>query len=301
MFSKEVKSKYPKLPALILPGDHIIFDTPVILRHLARNTPYYKGNDELSLIDSWMELYKSEVFDKAYMTVIMPILGHSPYTNRSYNEGLAAFKSQLSRFDKVGEFLVGNNLSIADIWAVALLHLPFALIMDDGLKKNFAKLTAWFTKVANEPAFVEEFGLPRFCKVTLKPVLPPTEAAEEKKEGKEKKGGKDKKEKKEKKEDEKKDEKEEEGDDDAPKKKPPCPLDILPPSSFDIDEFKREFLANKTVETKRKYLQTTFWNKFDPNGWALWYSDYIKAEGEGEVLFKTSNLLGGFLCVIILI
>ena len=274
----------------------MLFETTVIARHLARNSPLYKGTDELSLIDSWMEVFKSEVFDKLYPGAIFAILGYAPYTNKSYNEALSAFKSLLPRLDKVGDFLVGNSLSIADIYAVAVLKYPFALLIDDGLKKNFAKFTAWYTKIANEPAFVEEFGIPRFCKVALKPVLPPTEAAaEEKPEKKEKK--KDAEKKKEKKEEEKKPEADE-GDDDAPKKKPPNPLDILPPSPFDIDNFKREFLANKTPETKRKYLQTTFFEKFDANGWALWYCDYIKAEGEGEVLYKTSNLMGGFLCVI---
>lgn len=38
-----------------------------------------------------------------------------------------------------------------------------------------------------------------------------------------------------------------------------------------------------------------FFKDFDPNGWSIWEMKYQKAEGEGTVMFKTSNLLKGFL------
>ena len=37
--------------------------------------------------------------------------------------------------------------------------------------------------------------------------------------------------------------------------------------------------------------------KYDPEGWALWFIDYIKAEGEGQKLLFTGNLMNGFLQV----
>lgn len=301
LFSKEVKAKYPILPTLILPGDVMIFEPTAIARHLARNTPLYNGKDELGMIDSWMELFKSEIFVKAYNGVIFPILGHKSYTNKSYADSLQSFKSFLPRINKIsGEFLVGTSMSIADIYGAALMHLPFALLVDEGMRKNFGKLNGWFNKVANDPVFVEVFGIPRFCKVSFKPLLPPSgEEVEEKKEKKEQKK-EQKKEKKEKKEEKKEEataekEQDQEQEEDKPVKK--NPLDLLPPSSLDIDDFKRKFLANKTAEKRREYIKTQFFTKFDPEGWGLWYCDYIKAEGEGQVLLQTSNLLGGFLYV----
>lgn len=38
-----------------------------------------------------------------------------------------------------------------------------------------------------------------------------------------------------------------------------------------------------------------FWENYDPNGFSIWYVKYIKAEGEGKVLFMTNNLKNGFL------
>lgn len=37
------------------------------------------------------------------------------------------------------------------------------------------------------------------------------------------------------------------------------------------------------------------WDNFDDKNFSLWKVDYIKAEGDGKVLFMTSNLYKGFL------
>jgi len=40
-----------------------------------------------------------------------------------------------------------------------------------------------------------------------------------------------------------------------------------------------------------KYL----FENVDLEGWSFWKIEYEKAKGEGEVLFKTNNLMNGFL------
>jgi len=292
--TKETKAKYPKLPALILPGGHTLYDSTVIARHLARNHALYKSENEInmSLTDNWLELLKDEAGCNFYDKVIFPILGHKGYTNRSYNEALAAFKAFLARLNKMGEFLVGSSMTIADIYGASVLFLPFALLIDEGQRKGFAKLAEWFKRITSDPDFVQFFGIPRFCKTVMKPLLPPTEEeekAEKKAEKAPKKKSEDKAEKPAKEADE--------DEDEEPKKKEANPLDLLKPSSLNIDDFKRAFFANKTADKKREFIRDTFWKTFDAEGWALWYMDYVKAEGECEVLFKTSNLLGGFLWV----
>ena len=295
--SKETKTKYPELPALFLTPEVVIYETTAIARHLARNSPLYKTSDEVHMaqIDSWMELFKSEVLGKAYPEVIYPILGHSEYTQKSYNEAMASFKGFLVRLKNVEGFLVGTALSIADLFAASLLSFPFALIIDEGMRKSFPKLAAWYTKIASDAAFVEFFGIPRFAKIVVKPILPPKEEAVHD----EKKDAKGKKEEKKKETKKPKEGEEEEDDDTGAEKKERNPLDLLPPSSFNLDDFKREFLANKTPETRRAYLKEKFYSAFDAAGWALWFTEYDKAEGEGQVLFMTSNLSNGFLAVYI--
>lgn len=88
--------------------------------------------------------------------------------------------------------------------------------------------------------------------------------------------------------------KNEDNDDDEPKeeKKLPNPLDLLPPSSFDLFNFKTLFVNHKDksgggIDELKKI--------FDPAGYAIWFLHYEKYKGEGEVLFKTENLSKGFL------
>jgi elongation factor 1-gamma len=69
------------------------------------------------------------------------------------------------------------------------------------------------------------------------------------------------------------------------------PLDALPKSPFNIDDWKRELLNS---ENKLAVLQET-WPKFDHEGWSLWKLHYIRYEGEGKVDYLTHSLKNGYL------
>jgi len=83
-----------------------------------------------------------------------------------------------------------------------------------------------------------------------------------------------------------------EGDEEGQsQKKKANPLDLLPPSSLVLDEFKREFMNSKD----RAAVMTEFWKKFDANGYSLWTMRYDKLPSEGKILFRTRNSLSFFL------
>jgi len=90
-------------------------------------------------------------------------------------------------------------------------------------------------------------------------------------------------------------EKEKEGNDDedeAPKEKSEKnPLDSLPASPFNFYDFKTLFVN----APNKKEAVDTFFKEFDPKGYSVYLVHYIKAEGEGEVLYKTNNLMSGLL------
>jgi elongation factor 1-gamma len=69
------------------------------------------------------------------------------------------------------------------------------------------------------------------------------------------------------------------------------PLELLPKSPFNIDDWKREFC---NAEDKKATLQQ-LWGKFDHAGWSIWKIHYIKYEGEGVVGYLTNNLKNGHL------
>ena len=85
-----------------------------------------------------------------------------------------------------------------------------------------------------------------------------------------------------------------EDDDGEPKeeKKAPNPLDLLPPSSFDLFNFKTFFVNHKD---KSGAAIDEMLKIYDPAGYGIWFLHYDKYKGEGEVLYKTENLSKGFL------
>jgi elongation factor 1-gamma len=67
---------------------------------------------------------------------------------------------------------------------------------------------------------------------------------------------------------------------------------LLPETKFDLFNFKTFF-----VNCPDKYNTGVdeFVKQVDQEGWAFWFLHYDKYKGEGEVLWKTENLIKGFI------
>ena len=77
-------------------------------------------------------------------------------------------------------------------------------------------------------------------------------------------------------------------------KKEVDPLDELPPSKLDLNAFKN-YYVNLPKEQQKTEGMDYFFQNYDPEGYSLYYAKYDKYEGEGVVLYQTSNLMNGFL------
>jgi elongation factor 1-gamma len=119
---------------------------------------------------------------------------------------------------------------------------------------------------------------------------PKEDKPKEKKEQKpkEEKPKEEKSKKKQKEEEAEEEEEEEKYEDEKPKGK--NPLDLLPKSTFVLDEWKRTY---SNTDTRTEAIPW-FWKNFDPQGYSIWTGDF-KYNSENEILFKTCNLVGGFI------
>ena len=75
-----------------------------------------------------------------------------------------------------------------------------------------------------------------------------------------------------------------------PEKKKVNPLDLIE-TKFDLFDFKTELVNSKDKSATIDKLFDTY----DKEAFSFYHLVYDKAEGEGEKLFMTSNLVGGFL------
>ena len=295
-------------------------------QELLGENPFEKGK-----IMQWIEFANCEIL-RCNKSIIYPIFGWSEFIKEDYDKNNNKLKEYLRLMDKnleKNEFIVGNDLTLADIELfnslrfLMMFHLPEAL-----RKKLIPNLNKWFEKIMNTKEAIEAYGRTVLCKNMLKPFSGKIckknlenindkkvekRDKEEKDSKDENKGKKNKKEKKDKKEKQgnKKDNEQKDNNkqDEIKKEKEPYvpgllevprfniqeiennPLDSLPESKFDLDKFKSDFINN----SNKKGAMRNFWKAYDPEGYSLWYIEYNNAPNECVTLFRTCVIKGDIL------
>ena len=295
-------------------------------QELLGENPFEKGK-----IMQWIEFANCEIL-RCNKSIIYPIFGWSEFIKEDYDKNNNKLKEYLRLMDKnleKNEFIVGNNLTLADIELfnslrfLMMFHLPEAL-----RKKLIPNLNKWFEKIMNTKEAIEAYGRTVLCKNMLKPFsgkickknlenindnkveIRDKEEKDSKDENKGKKNKKEKKDKKEKQGNKKDNEqKDNNKQDEIKKEKEPYvpgllevprfniqeiennPLDSLPESKFDLDKFKSDFINN----SNKKGAMRNFWKAYDPEGYSLWYIEYNNAPNECVTLFRTCVIKGDIL------
>jgi len=134
------------------------------------------------------------------------------------------------------------------------------IALDPGFRKAMPNVTAWFEKFIKLPQVVKRIGNIKLAQKTIKPQLPPKK--EEKKAAAPAK--------------------KEETAEAAPSKKEENPLDALPPSKFDLYNFKTLFVNSPD---RRGEGMKFFFENYDTEGYSIYFIHYEKYEGEGQVIY----------------
>lgn len=120
-----------------------------------------------------------EVIDSFFYTntttsskVFASIIGYLPIDEETFKESQKKFKDYIRTLDekvKDREFIVGDKLTIADIYLVSVLNFQFAILLDAGFRKAIPNLVKYYTTIRNTDVFVKYFGKPRFAGKGFKP------------------------------------------------------------------------------------------------------------------------------------
>jgi elongation factor 1-gamma len=166
------------------------------------------------------------------------------------------------------DWLVGTQITLADVIVQQVLKVPLQTVLDAGFRKGTGKnVEKWALAYYANEVVVKHEGKVQLAAKPLKPVL-----LEEKK---------------------------------APKVvaqvaakpkevvvKPKDNIESLPPTDFVIYDYKT-FLVNHP--DKGGVGMDESYKQIDWNGWSYWFFHYEKFGKEGQVLFSTNNLVTGFL------
>ena len=219
---------------------------------------------EHAKINQWIEFANCEIQNCAKELIYPIFKGKKPENKGNENED-KKFKKYLSllekEFKKGNKFIMGNKLTLADIVLFRYLRFFFMFYLTEKIRNSLCpKLTLWFENIMNTQEAIEAYGRTLLCKKQLKPLDIKIEKNKNKNEAKK-------------------------------EIKKENPLDFLPPSKFDLDNFKKEFYEN----SNKKEVMEKFWKDFDPKGYSLWLIEYQNLESEGKKLFRMKNSKNFFL------
>jgi elongation factor 1-gamma len=218
-------------------------------------------------VNQWIEFGSCEI-QNCLKEIIYPIFSWKEFNKESADNANKQLKQYLLILEKElshgKKYILGDKITLADIVLFRYLRFFMMLHFPENMRNSlYPKLTKWFENIMNSPEAIEAYGRTILCKKPMKPFNIKIDRSKKLQAFE----SKDKKEKN--------------------------PLDSLPPSSFDLEEFKNEFM-NEKGGNKDKIMEK-FWKDFDPKGYSIWWLEYQNLETEGKKLFRTNNSKNFFL------
>jgi elongation factor 1-gamma len=281
------KNPIGRVPVLEFPDGRSLFESGAILRWIAAQKPGLLGRNEAETaeVDQWLYFATATVEPPA-ATWLYPIFGYRDYDETAHQNAVAELKRVFDALNKWLErrtYLVGERLTAADLSVAGSLLSLYKAVLEPRFRAPYINVNRWFETITQQEKFRAIWGLDpnAWCTVAQKAkkpaAKPAAKAAAEKKEEEKPKPAAKKAAKSD----------DEEEDEEPKEKKPKNPLDLLPKSNFQLDEFKREF-SNKKLDEAMDF----FYKNFDPAGYTLWYAKY-KYNDELSKIFMSTNLVNG--------
>jgi len=287
-------SPFGKLPVLQT-NEGSVFEANAITRYIARlgKGHLYGATDfEAAQIEQFIDFASQEI-ELPSNVWIYPILGYIPNNAPAVQKAQSGIRKALGFLNKhlqTRTYLVGERVTIADIVVALSLFYLYEKVLDTKFRQGYVNTNRWFLTILNQPEVKSVVGEITLCGDKAQVAPEATAVVAPKKEEK-KPAEKREKPKKEEKKPEPKDEEEEDDEFAEKDSKKPNVLDALPPSKFNMDEWKRVY---SNAEDTRKDACPWFWNNLDKEGFSVYFCDY-KYNAECEKIFMTCNLLGGWI------
>jgi elongation factor 1-gamma len=287
----EFLAKFPlgKVPAFETKDGFCFSETQAIVRYVVAHSPNNKdqllGKDiqEQAKVDQWISFSDSEISNHN-RALYSAIKGHVPWfkpADQTHREALAKSLKQVDDHLATRTFLVNERITLADLNLAYALDATFRNMTGAEERAKIPNAVRFWETVVNQPGFRKIVPESKLIDKALQYVPP----VKEKKEPKPQAEPKPKAEKK------KKEVEEEEEDLVPAEPKAKNPLDDLPKSAFNLEDWKRAY-SNLDTRGPGGSLEW-FYEKFDKDGFSIWRVDF-KYNEELTLTFMSSNQIGGF-------
>ncbi|KAH7882770.1 hypothetical protein F5I97DRAFT_1908247 [Phlebopus sp. FC_14] len=285
-------AKFPhgKIPALECANGLNLTEGAAIARYIAS----FASNSNLlgstlesaAQVDQWAHFGETEISIMNEL-IFQMLNNYIPY-NKAFHTALVERQlrslNTLEAHLQTRTFLVGERITLADITVAAIVYRAVAIAVDAPTRAKLPNTIRHLETIINQPKLVEIFGKPQYVEKALQYVPPAKEKKE--KDPKPAAAPAPKKEKP------KKEEEEEDDGNIVPEEpKAKNPLDLLPKSTFNLEDWKRAY-SNKDTRGPDGSLEW-FYANFDKEGFSVWRVGF-KYNEELTLTFMSSNQIGGF-------
>ncbi|KAH3668051.1 hypothetical protein OGAPHI_001805 [Ogataea philodendri] len=162
--SPELGEEFPlkKCPALIEADGFKVTEALAVFRYLAHLAPeklnwYGKTPRQDVETEKWLSFFNSEVMN-AYIGWLLPKLGVTPYDEEKVNGALQTFDKYADIVEKQlqkTKYLVGDEPTIADLYALQYLKGAYSLIWDETWIKKHPEISRWIELLKKNPVVGE--------------------------------------------------------------------------------------------------------------------------------------------------
>jgi hypothetical protein len=239
-----------------------------------------KTKQDYASILKWMSFANTEVLPKLGGWY-RPVKGLDSYNKKNVEDSQNAALKAVHAIEEhllINTYLVGERLTLADIFVASLLLRGFEAFFDKKWRGDNPNTTRWYETVTSQPIYTAVAQAPAFIDEAIKYQPPKKEAAPKaaakKAEPKPKAVAAPA---------------DEEDDEPAPAPKAKHPLEALGRSTFVLDDWKRKY----SNEDTRSVALPWFWENANFEEYSLWRVDY-KYNDELTMTFMTSNLIGEY-------
>ena len=239
-----------------------------------------KTKQDYASILRWMSFANHEVLPPLGGW-FRPLIGRDPYNKKAVDDAQKKALKAVSVLDEhllVHTFLVGERITLADLFTAGIISRGFQYFFDKQWREQHPSVTRWYETVYNQPIYSAVVDKLQFIDQAIENKPPKSDKQE-----------KPKKEQAAKKEQPKPKAKdvEEEEEEDKPAPKPKHPLEALPKPTLVLDDWKRKYSNEETREVALPW----FWENYNAEEYSLWKCDY-KYNDELTQVFMTANLIG---------
>ncbi|KAF9221726.1 eEF1-gamma domain-containing protein [Gyrodon lividus] len=286
------KFSHGKIPALEAANGLNLTEGAAIARYLATLAPNAgllgTSPEDEARVEQWVHFAETEI--AAMSDFINQMLRGVFVYNKALHTALAERQLRslktLEAHLSTRTYIVGERITLADLTIASALYRAVAVTVDAPVRSTLINTIRHLETIANQPKLKEIWGEINYVDKALQ-YVPPKKEKEPKPAAPAPAAPKEKKEKP------KKEEDDEEDDGNLVPEEPKAknPLDFLPKSAFNLEDWKRAY-SNKDTRGPDGALEW-FYANFDKEGFSVWRVNF-KYNEELTLIFMSSNQIGGF-------